>query len=593
MKKILSLLTPSQKKQAFILLVLIFLTAFIDTIGAASILPFVAVLANPQLVETNIFLNTLYQLSSNFGVLNVNQFLILLGGIFFLFLIFNLTIRAFSQYMQTRFSLTSEYNIGMRLIEGYLHQPYIWYLKRNSSDLSKNILSEVNEIIYDTIVPTLNIIAQGILILFLLVLLLFIDITLALILGLIFSISYATLFYFLRKVLSRIGSERLKVNQDRFTSLSEAFGSIKYIKTRGLEKNFIKQFSEPALIYANNQSLAQIINILPRFFFEGLAFGGIILLILFLLARGENFQAIIPIVALYTFVGYRLLPAFQQVYGSITQLRFSGSALDSLCEDLKNLVFDNSPKIGQISITKSISLRDVSFYYPNNKYPSLKNINITIPALSKVGIVGATGSGKTTMIDIILGLLEPTEGMLCVDEKIINIQNKRSWQKNIGYVPQEIYLKDSSIALNIAFGLESENINLAALEQAAKIANLHDFIKKELPQQYDTIVGERGNKLSGGQRQRIGIARALYHSPQVIILDEATSALDNFTEKEVMKAIKNLDKDITIIIIAHRLSTVKSCDNIFLLDKGILKAQGTYEELLLRNKDFQKISGTL
>jgi ABC-type multidrug transport system fused ATPase/permease subunit len=493
--------------------------------------------------------------------------------------------------MQTRFSLISEYNIGMRLIEGYLHQPYIWYLKRNSSDLSKNILSEVNEIIYDTIVPTLNIIAQGILILFLLVLLLFIDITLALILGLIFGISYAALFYFLRKVLSRIGSERLKVNQDRFTSLSESFGSIKYIKTRGLEKNFIKQFSEPALIYANNQSLAQIINLLPRFFFEGLAFGGIILLILFLLARGEDFQAIIPIVALYTFVGYRLLPAFQQVYGSITQLRFSGSALDSLCEDLKNLVFDNSPKIGQISITKSISLRDVSFYYPNNKYPSLKNINLTIPALSKVGIVGATGSGKTTMIDIILGLLEPTEGMLCVDEKIINIQNKRSWQKNIGYVPQEIYLKDSSIALNIAFGLESESINLAALEQAAKIANLHDFIIKELPQQYDTIVGERGNKLSGGQRQRIGIARALYHSPQVIILDEATSALDNFTEKEVMRAIKNLDKDITIIIIAHRLSTVKSCDNIFLLDKGILKAQGTYEELLLRNKDFQKISG--
>jgi ABC-type multidrug transport system fused ATPase/permease subunit len=591
MKKILSLLTPYQKKQAFILLVLIFLTAFIDTIGVASILPFVAVLANPQLVETNIFLNTLYQLSSNFGVLNVNQFLILLGVIFFLFLIFNLTIRAFSQYMQTRFSLISEYNIGMRLIEGYLHQPYIWYLKRNSSDLSKNILSEVNEIIYDTIVPTLNIIAQGILILFLLVLLLFIDITLALILGLIFGISYAALFYFLRKVLSRIGSERLKVNQDRFTSLSESFGSIKYIKTRGLEKNFIKQFSEPALIYANNQSLAQIINLLPRFFFEGLAFGGIILLILFLLARGEDFQAIIPIVALYTFVGYRLLPAFQQVYGSITQLRFSGSALDSLCEDLKNLVFDNSPKIGQISITKSISLRDVSFYYPNNKYPSLKNINLTIPALSKVGIVGATGSGKTTMIDIILGLLEPTEGMLCVDEKIINIQNKRSWQKNIGYVPQEIYLKDSSIALNIAFGLESESINLAALEQAAKIANLHDFIIKELPQQYDTIVGERGNKLSGGQRQRIGIARALYHSPQVIILDEATSALDNFTEKEVMRAIKNLDKDITIIIIAHRLSTVKSCDNIFLLDKGILKAQGTYEELLLRNKDFQKISG--
>ena len=562
-------------------------------IGVASILPFVAVLSNPQLVETNIFLNTLYQLSSNFGVLNANQFLILLGGIFFLFLIFNLIVRAFSQYMQTRFSLICEYNIGVRLIEGYLHQPYIWFLKRNSSDLSKNILSEVNEIIYDTIIPTLNIIAQGTLILFLLVLLCFVDISLVLIFGLIFGISYATLFYFLRKVLSRIGSERLKVNQDRFTSLSEAFGSIKYIKISGSEKNFIKKFSEPALIYANNQSLAQIINLLPRFFFEGLAFGGIILLILFLMAQGEDFQAIMPIVALYTFVGYRLLPAFQQVYGSITQLRFSGSTLDSLCEDLKNLVFDNSPKTGQISITKSISLMNIHFYYPNNKSPSLKNINLTIPAFNKVGIVGATGSGKTTIVDIILGLLEPSEGMLCVDEKIINIQNKRSWQKNIGYVPQEIYLKDSSIASNIAFGLESKNINQAALERAAKTANIHDFIIKELPQQYDTIVGDKGNRLSGGQRQRVGIARALYHNPQVLILDEATSALDNFTEKEVMNAIKNLDKNITIIIIAHRLSTVKSCDTIFLLENGKLKTQGTYEELLLINKDFQKISGML
>jgi ATP-binding cassette, subfamily B, bacterial PglK len=593
MKKILSLLTLAQKRQVSLLLFLILLTAFIDTVGVASILPFVAVLANPQLVETNIFLNTLYQLSSNFGVLNVNQFLILLGGIFFLFLIFNLTIRALSQYMLTRFTLTCEYTIGMRLIEGYLHQPYIWFLKRNSSDLSKNILSEVNEIIYDTIVPTLNIIAQGTLILALLVLLFFIDITLALIIGLVFAISYAIIFYFLRKVLSRIGLERLKANQDRFTSLSEAFGSIKDVKISGLEKNFINRFSEPALVYANNQSLAQIINLLPRFFFEGLAFGSIILLILFLMARGGDFQAIIPIVALYAFVGYRLLPAFQQVYGSITQLRFSGSALDSLYEDLKNLVPYNSPKTGQILITKSITLRDIHFYYPNNKYPSLKNINLTIPALSKVGIVGATGSGKTTLVDIILGLLEPTEGTLCADEKIINIQNKRAWQKNIGYVPQEIYLKDSSIALNIAFGLESKSINQSALEQAVKIANLHDFILKELPQQYDTIVGERGNKLSGGQRQRIGIARALYHKPQVLILDEATSALDNFTEKEVMRAIKNLDKDITIIIVAHRLSTVKSCDTIFLLDEGTLKAQGTYEELLLRNRDFQKISGML
>ena len=214
---------------------------------------------------------------------------------------------------------------------------------------------------------------------------------------------------------------------------------------------------------------------------------------------------------------------------------------------------------------------------------------MTIPAFNKVGIIGATGSGKTTTVDLILGLLDPSEGTLSVDGNVIDYNNKRSWQKSIGYVPQQIFLSDNSIAVNIAFGVNTKNIDYQAVEQAAKIANLHDFIIKEMPKQYNTIIGERGVRLSGGQRQRIGIARALYHKPQILILDEATSALDNLTEDAVIETIYKIEKKITIIQIAHRLRTVQKCDTIFVLDKGELKAQGTYNELSKSNKLFKEI----
>ena len=218
----------------------------------------------------------------------------------------------------------------------------------------------------------------------------------------------------------------------------------------------------------------------------------------------------------------------------------------------------------------------------------LKDISLSIPAKSTVGLVGTTGSGKTTMVDIILGLLEPQKGTLEVDGKIITKQNSRSWQRSIGYVPQHIYLTDNSIAANIAFGVEPKDINQDLVEKASKIANLHNYVINELPKQYHTTIGERGVRLSGGQRQRIGIARALYHESKVLILDEATSALDNQTEKIVMDAIKNLSKDITIILITHRLNTVKNCDKIYLLKNGEIKNEGTFEELINVDEDFRK-----
>jgi len=590
-KKILYLLTPKEKKQGIFLLFLILTMAFFDMLGVASILPFITILTNPDLIETNIILKNLYQKSFFFGVENEKQFLFISGIAVFILLIISLSLKAITQYAQIRFSLMREYSIGKRLVEGYLSQPYVWFLKRHSADIGKNILSEVNMVIVQTIVPAMNLVVQCSVTVAILSLLIIIDPILALCVGFILTFSYWIIFISIKKFLSRIGSERLEANKVRFTIISEVFGAIKETKLAGLEKIYVNRFSKPAKIYATNQSLAMVIGLLPRYCFEGIAFGGMIVLVLILMARDGNFISIMPTIALYAFAGYRLMPALQQTYTAITQLRFSSPTLNILYNDLVELQsYEQEKNVNSfIKLTKSITLENISFNYPDTKINTLKNINLKIEAFKKIGIVGTTGSGKTTMIDIILGLLDANDGILSVDNNPIDKDNRRSWQKSIGYVPQEIYLSDSSIESNIAFGVDSEDIDINSVEKATKIANLHDFIINELPEKYKTTLGERGIRLSGGQRQRIGIARALYRKPQILIMDEGTSALDNITEDAVMDAVNNLGDGITIILIAHRLSTVKNCDNIFLLEKGRLKAQGTYEHLLRTNEIFQRM----
>ena len=591
-KKIYELLLPAEKKKFFILLTLILVTATLDTIGVASIFPFITMLVTPQIIETNMFLNYLYKKSSIVGVGSVEQFLFLFGVGVFLLLVASLIVRALTQYTQIHFVLMREFSIGRRLIEGYLHQSYVWFLNRHSANLGKNILSEVDVVVNGTLLQITTIINQTTVSLALFTLLIMIDPILALSSTLVLVISYTIIFYFMKKILYRLGSERMKTNEDRFITILEAFGAVKEIKLGGLEQVYINRFAEPAKLYANSQSLARIYSQVPRYLIEAIAFGGMIFLILVLMVRGNGLANIIPIIAIYAFAGYRLMPALQNIYYSIVQIRFSKPALDCLHKDLENLKFESVKNhIPAMQLTKSITLNNISFHYLNSKYVTLKNINMTIPAFSKVGIVGATGSGKTTTVDLILGLLDPSEGTLSVDGNIITHDNKRSWQKTIGYVPQQIFLSDNSLAANIAFGVDLKNIDYQAVEQAAKIANLHDFVIKELPNRYDTIIGERGVRLSGGQRQRIGISRALYHKPQILILDEATNALDNLTEDIIIKTINKMEKKITIIQIAHHLSAVHECDIIFLLDSGELKAQGTYYDLSKSNKLFKNILG--
>jgi len=349
----------------------------------------------------------------------------------------------------------------------------------------------------------------------------------------------------------------------RFKTLSEAFGASKEVKVGGLEQTYIKIFSNSAQHFARTLASSGAINLLPRYFLEAFAFGGILLITLYTMTESNSLSNSLPIIGLYVFAGYRLMPAVQQIYVSFTKLTFVSASLNKIYNDSKSLKpFIANQDQGVLLLNKSITLNNIHYNYPNSSRTVLKEISLNISAKTTVGLVGATGSGKTTTVDIILGLLEAQKGTLEVDGQIITKQNSRSWQRSIGYVPQHIYLADDTVAANIAFGVASKDINKESVVKASKIANLDEFVIEELPNKYQTIIGERGIKLSGGQRQRIGIARALYHKPQILILDEATSALDNQTEKAVMDAINNLNKDITIILIAHRLNTVKKCDKI-------------------------------
>jgi len=587
-KKLLFLLSPKERIHASLLLVMILIMALLDMIGVASILPFMAVLTNPQIIETNFFLNTFFQILKNYGIENEEQFIFVIGFLVFVTLVFSLIFKAIATYFQIKFIQMREYTIGKRLIKGYLYQKYAWFLNRNSADIGKTVLSEVQHIIGMGMRPLMEVIAKGMIVFALVFLLLLADPKLAIIVGSILSISYGLIYYYTKKYLNKIGHERLKNNELRYKTVSEAFGAAKEVKVSGLEDIYINSFSNSAQIFAKTTAYSQVIAQIPRYILESIAFGGILLIILYILAQSGSFNEALPILTLYVFTGYRLMPAVQQIYAALTQLAVVGPSIEKLYSDFQDLkresINQNNEKL---EFKKDIKLDSVFYTYPNASKFALKNANLKIDCGTTVGLIGTTGSGKTTTIDIILGLLEAQKGTLEIDGKVLTNENVRSWQKSIGYVPQNIYLADDTVAANIAFGIKSSEINFKNIEKASKMANIHEFIVDQLPKKYQTSIGERGVRLSGGQRQRIGIARAFYFNPEVLILDEATSALDNETEAVIMKNLIDNNKNVTIIIIAHRLNTLKICDKIFLLENGQLKKEGKFEELIEVNQKFQ------
>lgn len=591
-KAFFDLLTPRERRNLFLLFGAVVVMAGLEVVSVASIMPFLSVAADPESVHQNLYLSWAYD---TFGFTDTSSFLVTLGVAALIALVMSNAFIVFTTWALFRYAWGVNHTLSRRLLRNYLHRPYEYFLTRNSAELGKNILEEVKEVVTNMLIPGLQGTAKGMVALFIIGFLVFVDPIVAVMVAVVLGVAYTGIYFLIKERLDVYGEERVKTNTRRYQFVSEAFGGIKEVKLRGKEDAFLEQYSDPSEWYSKYQARYLVIRRAPRYVLEAVAFGGIILIAVYLIAVQESIRKVIPMLGLYAFAGYRLMPALQQMFKGIASARFNMAALKELHRDLRQQVTSSTSENSTQESKPPLELRDqimldsVSFTYPGAKKPAIENMSLEIPAHTTVGFVGKTGSGKTTTVDLILGLLQPQDGTITVDGTPLRGEAIRRWQQNIGYVPQQIYLADDTIARNIAFGVSEDSINMDAVKDAAQSAHIFEFIEEDLPGRWETDVGERGVKLSGGQRQRIGIARALYHRPPVLVFDEATSALDQATEASVMEAIYSLEDNHTILMIAHRLSTVKRADNIIMLENGNKNAEGKYSKLQ-KNSKFKEMA---
>lgn len=592
------LFTPKEKKRFIILAAGMMSNGFLEMFSIAAVMPFLGVATNPELIEQNQYLHLIYT-AFHFG--SNREFLLFLGLALILILLLANSSNAFFTWFNLRFVWSVNNSLCVRLIKHYLSQDYLSFIQRNSADLQKNIQTEVTEVTTSIIEPTLNLLNRGVSVLLTTALLIMIDPILVLLIGTIFGSVYFAVYSVTKKTLSRIGLGSLEDNEKKFKAINEALGVFKIAKLLHLEQFFIDRFEDASLRFTRNQSKRLGISNLPRFVVETIAFSFMIGVSLYIIASKPNFTEVIPILGLYVFASYRLMPGIQQIYSNFSVIRSRWAHVIYLQGELEGALahpasFKESGAEVQQTLTTNpaaplIEFRNVTFSYPNSKAATIENISFAIANGTSVGFIGETGSGKTTIMDLILGIISPNRGSILVQSEPLDGRNTEAWQKSIGYVPQDIYLTDNTIAENIAFGLPRNKIDMNRVRRAATLANIADFIEDELIDQYDTIVGERGIRLSGGQRQRIGIARALYYEPQLVVFDEATSALDNETEKSVMEAIDTLSKEKSILIVAHRLTTLQKCDLIIKIDRGKIVTSGTFDEVVGQGKETAKENG--
>ncbi len=586
--KIFKILNPKERTQAILIFILIFFMALFDVLGIASIMPFIAVALNTDIIFDNKYLFFFY---NYFKFESSENFVLFLGLACFFVLFFTLLFKSITTYCQLNFIFMREYSLSKLLFEKYTNQPYEWFLDKNSSELNKSILSEVHVFVSGALLPFMIIVAQSMIAVSITILIFLIDVKIAIFGCLLLSLSYGSIYIYVRNFLNSIGDKRFKANAERFKLVTETFSIFKHIKMRDLTSFYINKFNEPAKLNAKYQAQSQIIAQIPRFGLELIAFGSLILLSLILISTQEDFGSSIALIALYAFAGYRLLPALQQIYSNYSVLKFSRVTVDQIFNDIYNLKKGETQNESKYNFNfkKEIRFDKIFYKYPKSDKFVLNDISFTINCNSKVALVGQTGSGKSTIADLLIRLLKQSNGKICIDDIFLDSSNYKHWQKKIGYVPQQTHLIDDTIMSNIAVGYKKDQIDKDKIIKVSKIADLHSFIVDNLKEGYSTHIGENGIKLSGGQRQRISIARALYSDPKILILDEATSALDNIVEKNILENIKNFNKEVTIILITHRISTVNDCDQIILLKDGKINGIGNFEDLKNSNLLFKEL----
>ncbi len=560
LQKLWGILTPQERRKSIIMLAFITVMAMAETCGVISIMPFLAVLARTDVIFENSWLNWAY---TTFNFTSSNDFMQALGLLSIAMVVGSSLFKTVTLHIVNRFVFFLRHHLSVRLLERYLQQPYEFFLIHNSSLLSRNVLSEIDELLNGLIKPISQLIAQGAVVIAMLVLLFIYNPVIAVFIVLSVSTLYGAIYLLVRKRLNHIGHERQFSNGKRFQACNEVLSGIKDVKITQTGDMYLEKFSSSSRNFARHQATAETLSQSPLYIVEAVGYTGLIILALILMITSNDIAHVLPALGLYGFAAFRLLPSAQIMYRGLAQLKFSSASLDVLYQGLSLLSQTPKEEIKPLPLKHEIRLENIHYAYPSTPDKKVFNgLNLTIKINTSLGIKGTSGTGKSTLMDILLGLLQGQQGKLYIDDVEINQNNVQAWQKSIGYVPQHIFLADATVAENIAFGIPKEHINQVALEKAAKAAQIHHFIENNLEQGYKTILGERGIRLSGGQRQRIGIARALYHDPAVLFMDEATSALDTETESALNDSVQQLSGQKTIIVIAHRETSLNVCDSI-------------------------------
>jgi ABC-type multidrug transport system fused ATPase/permease subunit len=543
--------------------------ALFQVIGITSIFPFLAIAADPERIRRSHFGMRFLEL---FPPMENRQLLLISGVIAIAGLLASNVLNLLAEYARTRYSQNFAHWLRVRLLRRITSQPYTYFLRRNSGDLLKKILGDVNNYTNGVLLPLLDTVARLLTAVLLLVTLFLVQPVIALSAAILLGGFYVIIFQLLTRKRREVDDNLRTSIAGMFREAHQMLGGIKPVKVNRAEEHFLSRFSKHSRIVARMFARVPVFANSARYLVEPLAFGGLVVAVLLLAAKGRDFSDILPNLGVMALAGYRLLPSLQLLYAQLTQVSSMRHAVDEVYDEFAAAETERSVPAAirthplaparPYQWNDAITMREVSFHYPGVSGPTLDTICLTIPKNTSLGVIGPTGSGKSTLVDLLLGLYQPTAGEILIDGQPLSSALVPSWQASIGYVPQDIFLTDDSVARNIAFGLPDDEIDPARLREASGIAQILDFIEDKLPKGFDTNVGERGIRLSGGQRQRIGLARALYHRPSLLILDEATSALDVSIEAKLLEALRNLEGNLTMVVAAHRLSAVAICDQI-------------------------------
>ncbi|MFK7962992.1 MAG: ABC transporter ATP-binding protein [Burkholderiaceae bacterium] len=561
------------------------LTGFLEVAGIASVLPFLQLASDPQNALANPWIQSAYDF---FGFDSPQSMLVAAGLAVVVFLTLSNFLAAGASWLRQVIAWTIAHHISVSLARAYTTLPYAFFLNRDSADLIKSVIDDVNNLVNGVVLAGCQFFSQVIVAGMILSLLAFAHPGAAFAALGIFAGTYLIIFLTRKRYLTQLGRERVQANSNRYITFSDLMNGMKTVKSDGAVEFFVNRFAQPSARFSETQPSIHLSTVAPRYIVETVAFGAIVILILSFSGDEAAFAVILPTLTMFALAGYRLMPALNFAYVSLAQVASSYPAIHNIYRDLQKAPAEPVTVAPPIEFRQTIRTKHLQFAYPQSERAVLSDINIEIAIGQKVAFVGPSGSGKTTLIDMLTGMLAPDSGSLMVDARQLDTNNMSSWQAMIGYVPQEVFLYNDTVARNVAFGVQ--DVDLERVREVCRIAQIAQTIESEMPDGYQTLIGERGVRLSGGQRQRLGLARALYRQPKVLVLDEATSALDSDTEAKVIAAIYDELPSMTTIMIAHRISTVRRCDKLFVMDRGEIVDEGSYQSLLQTDTLFKDLA---